>query len=728
MIDIAILAIAISINLSLGLIVFLRNTKVSTTKIFFAACISIVVWSLFNYLIDHAATPNLRLASTKVTLLAGFNILYWLAIFTRYFETRKTSTLREKVSYIALWFIGSIFSASSLVTEGVSIQGSITNILVGPLYYLYVALLGGSLVLITYNLNKLRKASSPIISTQAKLISLGIIASVGIALLTNVIIPVAINDWQIAKLGPLVTVFFTGSVAYAIIKHGLFDIRLVVARLLAYVLVITSMGLAYGLIVFRVVDSFFPHAQSTIPQQVAYTIMAVFMAFTFQPVKHFFDHVTERIFFKDHYSSSALLANLSRLISSTLNIRTLTQSVLNELITTVHIQKAAIFITSEGKLQLLAQQDYQEISQLDTKTMAQFLTARDTYASDAEDGELSELMKQKEIAVIVPFANNQTVSGLIVLGNKQSGDVYTTQDLEVLEILGPELAVAIENALSYQQVSQFNETLRSEVNKATKELQAANEQLTRKNHQLEQLDKLKDEFISVTSHELRTPLTAIRGYLWMAMHAKRRDENFKQYMDRAYISSERLIGLVNDTLDISRIESGRVQLNPEPTKLPALTKQVVEELTPKALENQQKLTIKAASRLPQVMCDPDKIHQVLTNLIGNALKFTPPGGSITIQFYSDKKHLVTAITDTGPGISPEDQKRLFQKFSRLASTAGIPGTGLGLYLCQQFISLSKGKIWVDSQVGEGSTFFFSLPITEAKTAPSSTKPHIYHPI
>jgi signal transduction histidine kinase len=320
-------------------------------------------------------------------------------------------------------------------------------------------------------------------------------------------------------------------------------------------------------------------------------------------------------------------------------------------------------------------------------------------------------MRRDNIAIILPLQTEHQLKGAVLLGDKQSGDLYTKQDIQVLEILGPELAVAIENAHSYQQVQEFNKTLQENIDKATQQLKSANEQLSRKNHQLEQLDKLKDEFISVTSHELRTPLTAIRGYLWMVMN-NRKDASTKLYLDRAYISSERLIALVNDTLDISRIESGRVQLNPEPTKLPALAKLVAQELEPRAVERHQQLIVKQDSHLPAVDCDADKIHQVLTNLVGNALKFTPEKGKITVHFYTDKHMVVAAVSDTGPGVSPADQKKLFQKFSRLESTIGVPGTGLGLYLCQQIIELSKGKIWMDSQVGQGSTFFFSLPISK----------------
>src|SRR5690606_17428935 len=133
---------------------------------------------------------------------------------------------------------------------------------------------------------------------------------------------------------------------------------------------------------------------------------------------------------------------------------------------------------------------------------------------------------------------------------------------------GPSLAISLENARSYKRISEFNQTLEKEIGKATHSLTVANQKLSHSNAKLRQMDSLKDEFISITSHELRTPLTAIRGYLWMAMHGRARSETMQQgYMERAYVSTERLIALVNDSLDISRIDSGRVQLNPVPTDI-----------------------------------------------------------------------------------------------------------------------------------------------------------------
>ena len=181
--------------------------------------------------------------------------------------------------------------------------------------------------------------------------------------------------------------------------------------------------------------------------------------------------------------------------------------------------------------------------------------------------------------------------------------------------LGESIGIAMDNALLYDQV------------------QEANEKLKQANVKLKELDKLKNEFVSVASHELRTPMTAIKSYLWMALNDKGGPLNEKQryYIERGYKSVDRLVRLVNDMLNISRIESGRITIVFQSVNLMTLTQEVIDEVLPRAGELGVSVNMQKNESLPPVMADPDKIKEVLFNLIGNSLKFTPRGGSITIK-------------------------------------------------------------------------------------------------
>jgi len=253
-------------------------------------------------------------------------------------------------------------------------------------------------------------------------------------------------------------------------------------------------------------------------------------------------------------------------------------------------------------------------------------------------------------------------------------------------------------------------------------LSETTEKLDKANKRLRELDILKDDFVSMASHELRTPMTAIKSYLWLALNKKKAElsPDLTRYLGRAYNSTERLISLVNDMLNISRIESGRIALSLEEVDPIALTHEVVDEVIPKATE--LNLTVKVVERkLDKILIDKDKIHEVIINLIGNSLKFTKPGGNISITFDEKPPFVYISVTDTGVGMSKEDMQRLFKKFSMIehsytaASTSG--GTGLGLYISKSIVNLHKGDITAFSPGREkGSTFTISLPIAGTSAA------------
>lgn len=238
------------------------------------------------------------------------------------------------------------------------------------------------------------------------------------------------------------------------------------------------------------------------------------------------------------------------------------------------------------------------------------------------------------------------------------------------------------------------------------------------------MDKLKDEFLSLASHELRTPMTAIKSYLWMVLQGEGGKITEKQasYLNKAYNSTSHLIVLVNDMLDVSRIESGRVTLNLSPTKLDQLVDDAVAEITPRATELEIEIVvIPFPSLLPSVLGDFDKIKEVLINLIGNSLKFTPKKGKITIGMEQNDGMVETSVTDTGVGIKKEDIPKLFQKFSMVGGSEekvlNSQGTGLGLYICKSIIEFHGGKIWAKSDgIGKGASFTFSLKIFEKQPA------------
>lgn len=296
-------------------------------------------------------------------------------------------------------------------------------------------------------------------------------------------------------------------------------------------------------------------------------------------------------------------------------------------------------------------------------------------------------------SLVYPLIVREDVIGAMVISINDREGLSEFKN-ELMDRLSGVIGIAIDNSLLYQEIQKAN--LR-----------------------LKEVDKLKDKFVSLASHELRTPMTVIKSYLWLLLdknNAKSLSQKQRMYIDRAYTSTQKLINLVNDMLNVSRIESGRFDLNIKSIDIVELIHTVYSEMLPRAQEQKINLQFeRPLQTLPQVFADPERVEQVLINLIGNSLKFTPENGTIKIAIsynQSDKTETISVI-DTGRGISSEDMPKLFQKFSMVGDNylvkQNAQGTGLGLYLSKSIIGLMNGAIWAESEgEGKGSKFSFTL--------------------
>ena len=235
---------------------------------------------------------------------------------------------------------------------------------------------------------------------------------------------------------------------------------------------------------------------------------------------------------------------------------------------------------------------------------------------------------------------------------------------------------------------------------------------------LKELDTMKSDFVSSVSHELRTPLTAIKGSVDNMLDGLTGALNEKQirYLGRIKSNTDRLSRLINDLLDLSRIEAGRIELKPARLEVAALARDITETLRPLATEKMIELEIAPVKGPVAAWADRDKITQVIMNLIGNALKFTPSRGKITVAVERNADSWVqVSIADTGPGIPRSEAEKIFDKFYQVATAERqkTRGTGLGLSISKSLVEMHGGKIWMDSEVGRGSTFSFTLPAERA---------------
>lgn len=273
-------------------------------------------------------------------------------------------------------------------------------------------------------------------------------------------------------------------------------------------------------------------------------------------------------------------------------------------------------------------------------------------------------------------------------------------------------------------IQHFYNELEQEVDERTHLLQQANKQLMEQgtelrimNEKLSKADQLKSEFLAVMSHELRTPLTAIIAFSEILLdEGKNLNSQQRDYLEDIYESSHQLLSQINDILDMSKIEAGLIRINRQPTDISEIVGSIARIISPLLVKRKLQFKIEMNPAMPTIMVDYDKVRHIIKNLVGNAVKFTPPGGIISVSASLIEEHqkpyIKIEVRDTGIGISPDAQAYIFDKFKQAGNLGEKEhmGSGLGLALARNFVELHEGKIWVDSQVGQGSVFTFILPI------------------
>jgi signal transduction histidine kinase len=232
--------------------------------------------------------------------------------------------------------------------------------------------------------------------------------------------------------------------------------------------------------------------------------------------------------------------------------------------------------------------------------------------------------------------------------------------------------------------------------------------------ELRRLERMRQDFVANVSHELRTPLSSIKGYAETLLHGALDDKvNARDFVGIIHHDSERLSKLIDDLLNLSKIESGKIKMIFLPVELPALIRRIAAVLENQAKARSILLTVNAPQGLPKVLADESRLSQVILNLLDNAVKYTPEDGSVKISANSQDGFVQVDVTDTGLGIPDEDIPRIFERFYRVdkARSRELGGTGLGLSIVKHIVSAHNGQVWVSSQLGKGSTFSFTIPVS-----------------
>jgi GAF domain-containing protein/two-component sensor histidine kinase len=290
-------------------------------------------------------------------------------------------------------------------------------------------------------------------------------------------------------------------------------------------------------------------------------------------------------------------------------------------------------------------------------------------------------------SLAVPLLREERIIGALVVRRKSTGE-FRLEVVDLMKTFATQSVLAIQNARLFREIED-------------------------KGRQIEAANRHKSEFLANMSHELRTPLNAIIGFSEVLLDPTLEvfKEEQSQFLTDVLSSGKHLLGLINEVLDLAKIEAGKMELQIETSLLQDVVESVSNTMRSLAAKKSIDLRVDSDERLAAFPMDGARVKQVLLNLVGNAIKFTPEGGKVWVRADGKDGTARVEVGDTGPGIPVEDQERIFQEFQQAGSDAGKPqGTGLGLALARKFVEMHGGKIWLESEVGKGSRFFFTIPI------------------
>lgn len=493
-------------------------------------------------------------------------------------------------------------------------------------------------------------------------------------------------------------------------KYGVLDIRFVAVRTVSYIASLAVAALIFMFVVLVLARVFADEQPDTgVLLGPISVVAALSAALAFQPIRKFFNRHLDHLLYKENYSISEFSMHVSQTLNSTNDLRTLLGRTSRLIATTLKTSQAFFFVhLMEDRYMIAGTDRHSRVTPSEFDDVEAAARARGSVLISQFDKThpLHRMMVSHRIGLIVPLYKKDAVIGYLCLGrSKRAG--YTSRDLRALRSISDELTIAIQNALSVDEVRKLNDTLEQRIDAATKELRTSNAQLQR-------LDEAKDEFISMASHQLRTPLTSIKGYISMMLEGDVGKVSKEQaYMlNEAFVSSERMVRLIGDFLNVSRLQTGKFVIDKRPVDLARLVDREIDGLAQNAAARDMKFVYKKPKGIPKLELDENKIQQVVMNFADNAIYYSKEKSKITVSLKQVGGYVEFRVVDTGIGVPAVDQQHLFNKFFRASNArrARPDGTGVGLFLAKKVIDDHDGQIIFESKEGKGSTFGFRLPL------------------
>jgi signal transduction histidine kinase len=456
---------------------------------------------------------------------------------------------------------------------------------------------------------------------------------------------------------------------YAVITKKLMDIDIIIRRTLIYGIITLVMAVKLSVAFFLVLT--FQESLGILEDILIAIALSIITALLFGPIRKRTELLVDKFFYKDRYDYGQIIQGLSTSLNSVNDLTEISRLVVGTAVNTLNLAGGCLFIkTRSNSYQVNAAQG----TFIDKKRQNELLTLVSHHNQAIEFPNTSSTVAS-DLAYLIPLVALNEEIGFLCVSQKVSRQNFSSDDIFLLQGIALAAAIELHSAMLARDVS------------------------------------IRDTFVSVASHELRTPLTPIVGYADLLLNRNPPEATKRQWIKRIFDNSQRLSTMVDDLLNVSRIQSGRIKLTLEKVRPSEVLEETI--LFTKEYADKHEFIVEIEPDLPVVLIDRDKLGQVVGNLLSNAIKYSPEGGRITLGIYHDSEnhHIIISVNDQGIGIGPEDKDSIFTTFHRIRrpETQNIRGSGLGLYIAKEWTEAMGGKIWLESEINRGSTFFVAIP-------------------
>lgn len=706
MLPIYLLGVVSVLNLGIAFVVFQRSkTYRKTATLFAISAITVAFWAFGDALLLSQSSETAIWWGRVLYLVAPVLTMYFLLLFAiRYPDDGRLTTGQViGVSIPTFLAVGLLVLGNGALIDVNHVGGSLNTISVPfGLYGLYSLIFAAYFLAIsTIFLKKLRRASG-LKRAQIWYVFLGAFLSGFFAFITDLSLPLA-GVGDLIWMGPLFTIIYMISYSIAIARYRLFDLRRAAGRAVAYVLSIGVIGLMYGLSVSFLREWVEVAVAARIDTNLYYVGLLVISLLVFPTVKQKFDTLTQSIFFRNDYDVQDTIDLYGTSLVSVTGEAAITE-VVTALTKQIFAARKIEFLLGEGKkgsqamLATMLEDTHQDIVTIDEVVTT--------------DRKLASRLREAGIELALRLKTANVGIGWLLLGEKKNGTPYDRQDVRTMNTIADQIAIALENAANYEKIAMFNKTLQAEVENATKELRLTNKRL-------HELDESKDEFISMASHQLRTPLTTVKGYISMVLDGDvgKITPAQRKVLEEAFSSSQRMVYLIGDFLNVSRLQTGKFELELRSVDLAEIVAQEVRQMEDGARSRRMTLDYQRPTDIPPMLLDENKIRQVIMNFIDNAVYYSKPGDNIQITLSQYNKFVTMKVVDHGIGVPASERHRLFAKFYRAsnAKKERPDGTGIGLFMARKVITAHEGSVIFETAEDKGSTFGFRLPLRTSST-------------